>query len=155
MSHITDVRLRIVDLEAMKDACAKLGLQVFEGKTNFKWYGAFQFDTPPSLSGGRDHKTFGQCAHAIGHAGAGPDTGYEIGLVPALDGPGYDLLVDTWGDGHRIVTKAGGAEMNALRREYAVAVATRKANATLGKKGYKVHRKDLAGGRVQLRIKKR
>ena len=39
MSHVATVEVQITDLDALKAACEKLGLEFVEEKTEFRWYG--------------------------------------------------------------------------------------------------------------------
>lgn len=101
----------------------------------------------------------GTCAHAIKIKGDAPQNGaggpWEIGVVPAKDGDGFNLYFDTYGGaGQRLLGKVG-QNADKLRQEYAVAVATAKAKKTLGPKGFRVTRENLANGHVKLLVRKR
>lgn len=152
MSHVTNVKLRVKDLDALAEAGELLGLTLKRGKTEFKWYGRFMGDsTPPKGLAPHD---YGKCLHALALKDA-TSSDYEIGVVKALDGgEGFDLVVDTWNQ-RRLVDAVGGAQMNGLRREYAAAVTLNKANATLQRKGFVASRTNLANGAIQLRLRKR
>ncbi len=157
MSHVTKVNLKVRDLDALDEACDKLGLELERGKRNFAWWGTFQYDsTPPA---GRDPKTYGTCDHAIRVKGDTPHNGssgpWEIGVVPALDGDGFDLLYDEFGSAGRRLTERVGVKANALRKEYAFATAESKAKKTLGKRGWTTNRIDLPNGAVKLKLRKR
>lgn len=95
MSHITTIDLQVKDLDAMRKACERLGLELVEGQKKFKWYGRFVGDTTPPK--GIDAKDYGKCEHAI--RVKGNPSAYEIGLVKRTDGKGYTLCVDTWRGG--------------------------------------------------------
>jgi hypothetical protein len=140
--------MRLKDLDAVKEAALLCGLEFRENQRTFKWYGTFVGDTTPPA--GRDPKDYGKCEHALRQTDM--QGGYEVGLVPALDGEGYDALFDSWSSqGGRLPGK-----MAALKREYAAAVATKKAVATLARKGFsKVTRENLPGNRIRLRLRKR
>ncbi len=147
MSHVTEVKLKLKDLDAVEEAAKLCGLELVRDKKTFKWYGTFVGDTTPPV--GRDPKDYGKCEHALKQTDM--KGGYEIGLVKALDGDGYDALFDSWSsEGGRLPFKAAK-----LKQEYAVAVTTRKAKDVLARKGFGVTREDLAGGRVRLRLRKR
>lgn len=151
MSHITDVKLRIKDLTALAEAAPLLGLEFREGQTTHKWYGRFVGDTTPPA--GLAQKDYGKCLHAL--ALTGDPSAYEIGVVAALDGgEGYDLVVDSWQRG-RLLAAAGGPQMNRLRQEYAVAVASARARKTLTRKGFVLTRQNLPTGRIQLALRRR
>lgn len=152
MSHVTEVKMKIADLDALKEACHELGLEFMEGQKTHKWYGRFVGDTTPPQ--GRDPKDYGKCEHAIRLQNA-RSSDYEIGLVPALDGNGYDLMVDSWQQG-RLMGAVGGHDMGKLRQEYAAAVALAKAKKTLGPRGWQyAGRTALSNGKVQLRWRHR
>jgi hypothetical protein len=86
----------------------------------------------------------------------GPGGEWEIGVVPAKDGPGYDLLLDTYGSpGARLSGPAGGPQLNGIRREYAAAVAEKKALEKLSRHGWRVQREDLPGNLIRLKVRKR
>lgn len=157
MSHVTDIKLRVRDVAALKEACAAVGLELRENQRTYAWWGTFVGDS--NQYGNHDPKTFGKCEHAIGVPGVKPRMGgsgnWEIGVVKAKDGDGFELLVDTYGEpGRRLLEKAG-QDFSRLKQEYAVAAATRKAKATLARKGWTVHRENLSNGHVKLKLRKR
>ncbi len=147
MSHVSEVKLKLKDLDAVEEAAKACGLELVRGQKSFKWYGTFVGDTTPPV--GRDPKDYGKCEHALRQTDM--RGGYEVGLVPALDGDGYDALFDSWSSqGGRLPGK-----LSTLKREYAAAVTTKKAEATLAKKGFRVTREDLPGNRIRLKLRKR
>src|SRR5439155_1428606 len=103
-------------------------------------------------------KDFGKCEYALRVKGTRPQMGpggpWEIGVVKAKDGDGYELLYDAYGGAGQALTNAVGVGARKLRQEYAAAVATKKAKATLAKKGFTVTREAVAG-RIRLRLRKR
>ena len=117
----------------------------------YAFYGRFLNDSHDY--GNHDPATFGKGEHALRAKDYKPGD-YEIGVVKALDGNGFELLVDTWGPGRKLIAKAG-QNLDGLRREYAASVATRKAQATLGRKGFTLSREDLPGNRIRLRLRRR
>jgi hypothetical protein len=157
MSHVTDVKLKIKDLDALEEACEELGLELKRDKKNFAWWGRFLGDS--HQYGNHDPNTFGQCEHAIGIKGDRPMNGsngpWEIGVVKALDGDGYDLLYDNYGGAGRRLTEKIGEKANKLRQEYAAAVSTKKVSTTLARKGWKVERERLSNGTLRLKVRKR
>ena len=153
MSHVTDVRLRIKDLDALSEACQQLGLQLHRGKESYRWYGRWMDDFNDDIAAvtnGHDPNTFGQCQHAISIQG--DESSYEIGVLPAKDGDGYDLLYDSF-DGK--LEPLAGPKLSSLRKEYACAVATNRAKKTLGKRGWKTSREELQNGGVRIKLHRR
>ena len=157
MSHVTDVKLKIRDLESLKEAAEKCGLELREGQKTYAWWGTYLGDS--HQFGSHDPTQFGKCEHALRVPGEHPCNGstgpWEIGVVPALDGDGYELLYDTYGGAGRRLTERVGKNADKLRREYAAASASRKARAALSKKGFTITREDLANGGIRLRLKRR
>lgn len=147
MSHVTEVKLKLTDLDAVEEAAKACGLELVRGQRSFRWYGHFVGDTTPPA--GRDPKDYGKCEHALRQT-ALPD-GYEIGLVPALDGNGWDAMYDSWSSAGRALPAA----VTTLRREYAATVATKRATATLARRGFKISREDLPGNRIRLKLRSR
>lgn len=133
MSHITNVQVKIRDVAALAAAVAHLGGRFEEGAQTYKTY-------------------YGntKCEHAIRF----PQAGYDIGVVKATDGDGYELQYDRWGTHGQAVERVAGAGLSALKREYGVAVATTRAQK-LARQGWRVQRQDLDGGRVRLRLTRR
>ena len=119
MSHVSEIELKILSLEALKAACTRLGLQFVEGQKTYKWYGYFMGDYPlPSWLKVAD---LGKCQHAIRVPGAS----YEIGLVEH-EGE-IKLLWDFWSEGglEKVLGKQGGRLKQAYTVEQSKAVARR------------------------------
>lgn len=151
MSHITDIKLRIADLDALAEAGALLGLELRRGQTTHRWYGRFMGDTTPPR--GMKVADYGKCLHALGFAN--DTSSYEIGVIKALDGSaGFDLICDTWNQA-KLLSAVGGGQMNRLRQEYAAAVAGRRVRSQLARKGFTLQRENLASGRIRLRAVRR
>jgi len=93
MSHISKIELEVKDLEALKRACLRLGMNLIKGQKTFQWYGK------P-----------GSCDHAIKI----PDASYEIG-ISKTEGR-YELLCDYF---DRNIEKAIGAQGGLLKQAYA------------------------------------
>lgn len=151
MSHVTDVKLKIRDLDALEEAAALCGLVLSRDQKTYAWYGRFVGDS--NDFGSFDPKTFGRSEHALRRADHKPGD-YEIGVVKAKDGEGFEILYDKWGPGARL-TALVEENANKLRREYAAAVALRNARKTVGRKGFVATREDLAGGRIRVVLRKR
>lgn len=141
MSHVAVVNVEIKDMEALKAACEKAGLEFREGQRTFRWYGQFVGDTvAPS---GTDPKDYGKCEHAIGVPGK-PDA-YEIGVVRTTEGK-TKLMWDFWAGGKGLQAVAGEKCSN-LVKAY-VGEVTRKA---MFRKGYRQDQsKVLEDGTVEL-----
>lgn len=155
MSHVEDAKLRVRSLETLEAVLAERfpHLELRRNQKTHAWWGLFVGDsTPPP---GRDPRFYGQCEHAIGRKGHAPSNGpsgeWEIGLVPALDGDGYDMLLDSYGAAGQRLAR----EIPAMRREYNARAVTENAERKLGRQGYKVVREALPGNRIKLTVKKR
>lgn len=157
MSHVTDIKLRIDDLDALEEACEAIGLELQRDKQEYAWWGTFVGDS--RQYGEHLPEEMGKCAHAIRVKGTSPRNGsggpWEVGVVRAKDGNGFKLFYDTYGGAGRALMDRVGRDANRLRQEYAVAVATRKARAKLARHGWRVTRENLPTGNVRLKLRKR
>ncbi len=155
MSHVTDLRLRINDLDALEAACDVLGLELHRDQTTYAWWGRFVGDS--RAYGEHQPVDMGTCEHAISIKGDLPKNGatgpWEIGVVKAKDGNGFGLYYDTFGGAGRRLTKAVGVNAYRLRQEYAVAVASAKATKVLAPKGFRLTRENV-GGKVRLQLRR-
>lgn len=157
MSHVTEVKLKIRDIDDLKVAAEACGLEFRENQTTYAWWGTFVGDS--NRYGAHDPKKFGKGSlHAIGIPGkpgkngsAGP---WEIGVVNASDGDGYSLLYDNFGGAGAALEARAGKDCQRLGQEYAAAVAMRRARATLARKGFTVTREN-EGQRIRLRLRRR
>ncbi len=120
MSHVTQIELKVKDLEALKAACKRLGLEFVENQTTYRWYGRFVGDYP--LPEGLKQEDLGKCTHAIKVPGAS----YEIGVVNRHNGS-HELLWDFWHQGglERVLGKGGGKLKQAYALEAAKTAARR------------------------------
>ena len=157
MSHVATVDLEVKDLEALQEACNRLGLQLVRDQQSYDcWYtltkpekrAEFLRVTEQSendlVPAGFAVSDLGKCEHAI-RLPQSPD-GYEIGLARRRDGrPGYVLLWDPYSD---FLKCAIGENASKLRVEYATAVAKRTALAS----GYQVTEQRRTDGSVGLRF---
>lgn len=157
MSHVTDVRLRIKDVDALKEAAQAVGLEFRENQKHYAWWGSFVGGS--HAYGRHDPKQFGKCEHALREPGTNPRDGsagpWEIGVVKAVEGEGFDILYDEFGSAGQRLTQFVGANANRLRREYSAAVATRRAEASLGRRGFSVTKEAVGTNRLRLRVRKR
>jgi len=151
LSHVTDVKLRITNLDALAEAADKCGLVLMRDQKTYTWYGHFVGDS--ASYGNIPIEDFGKSAHAL-RLKDHKRGDYEIGLHTAKDGEGFQVVFDSWGPGQKLAA-AVGLKANTLRREYAAAVASRKATETLARKGWRVVREDLPGNQIRLRLRHR
>ena len=139
MSHIAKIELEITDIETLKLACERLGLQFKENQQTYKWYGSWIGDT--ALPEGITVADLGKCNHAIRVPGAQ----YEIGIVKRDQK--YVLLWDYWDRGG-LLEKLG---KNAGRLKQAYAIERVRKEARL--KGHRIcEQKTNQGIRLVLRV---
>jgi hypothetical protein len=122
MSHFTQIQTRITDIEALRSACAELGLEVAEN-AQARGFGR-------NTRSGR---------HVIRLKGP-----YDIAVNPTDTGE-YSLETDLW-QGH--VEKELGPGLGRLRQLYGV----HKATAEAKRRGLRVRRRALADGRIRLAV---
>lgn len=136
MSCVTDVKLEVRDLDSLRAACTELGVTLTDNKT----YAA--------------HEGRAACVAEI----VVPGSQYSVGVIEYAAsreaGPTYSLKYDVWGPQGRTITNALGNSLDKLRQEYAVAVATKKAQA-MAQRGWTVARENLPNGNVRLALKRR
>ena len=108
MSHISKIELEITDLETLRQACHRMGLEFRKEQKRFKWFGK---DAP--------------CDHVI-HV---PQARYQIGVVK--NDHHYGLVCDFY---DRTLVDVIGQNGGLLKQAYAVAKTRRTAKA----KGYVV-----------------
>ena len=123
MSHLTQVELKVKDLDALEEAARECGMELDREADSFLWY-----------------QGKGKC-HAVLRDASGKEGAYEIGLVRQPDGS-YITRFDTYGPGAWIRTKAG-EKLEILEQEYSVAVAVNRANMTLARHGWRVQRQQI------------
>lgn len=152
MSHITKVNLKIRELDDLEVAAEACGLDLRRNQKTHIWYGRFLNDSAEgrAFEKERGRAAMGKCEHAL-RLKDHRDGDYEIGVIKASDGDGYELSVDTFAQHGRLLKAVGGASFNKLRQEYAAAVATRKAKQQLSHKGFTLSREQV-GNRVRLRL---
>ena len=157
MSHITDARVRVRDLDALEQACDRLGLELQRDKKTYAWWGRFVGDS--RTYGNHTPDKMGKCDHAIrikgDRAQNGPNGPWEIGVVRSEDGQAYELYYDQFGAAGQRLTDRIGISANNLRREYTVASIARRATTALAREGFTMTREAVFGDRVRLRFVKR
>jgi len=122
MSHFTQIHTKITDIEALRAACAELGLEVVEN-TQARGFGR-------NTRSGR---------HVIRLKGP-----YDIAVNPTDSGD-YSLETDLW---QGYVEKELGPGLGRLRQLYGV----HKATAEAKRRGLRVRRRALADGRIRLAV---
>lgn len=142
MSHVTEIKIVIDDIPALKEACRELGCTFVEGAQEYAWYGTSVGDTP--LPDGFTADMLGKCQHKIQVPGAG----YEIGVVRNPKGRGFVLLFDYWGPGYPILEKLGGEQLPKLKQAYGVA----RAMAVAKRRGLSVRKVISSTGAVTLQM---
>lgn len=146
MSHIATIQVEIRDLDCLRAAAKRLGLEWREGQQKYRWYGRSVGDYP--LPTGFAAEDLGKCQHAIGVPGKAD--AYEVGVVARRDGkPGYTLLWDFWSGGHGL-QDAVGQDGRKLIQAYAVEVARKQAR--LG--GFVVSEQARADGSIKLVLRR-
>jgi hypothetical protein len=140
MSHVARIALEIKDLCTLKQACARLGFELVEGRKTYKWYGSYMKDYP--LPEGFSPEDLGKCDHAIRVPGAA----YEVGVVKRNGR--YLLLWDFWQDGG--LEPRLGKNAGRLKQAYAIARATVEAR----RKGYQVQEQRTRQG-IRLTLTRR
>jgi len=131
MSHVAKCELEVKDIDALKRACEKLGLEFCEAQKTWAWYGRWVNDyhaADAAYHHGIKPEQYGKCEHAI----RVPDCEYEISLVRDDRGrlvPIYDF----YGPGQRI-RKLLGSGCERLRQQYGAEV-TKK---TMRRRGWRV-----------------
>ncbi|EIQ01079.1 hypothetical protein OpiT1DRAFT_05647 [Opitutaceae bacterium TAV1] len=139
MSHVESVSVKITDLNSLKAACARLGVEFLEGRKTYKWYGRSVGDY--KLPEGFTAEDLGKCEHAI----RVPGVDYEIGVAKAPDGKGYTCLYDFWGPGEGLLKKFGKG-LTKLVDMYSLETLKAKARA----KGYLSREAALPNGKTRL-----
>ncbi len=124
MSHIAKIELEINDLETLKKACERLGLEFIENQKTYQWYGTWVGDS--EMPEGITVNDLGKCDHAIRVPGAQ----YEIGIVSK--GRKYTLLWDFWHQGG--LEQKLGKNAGRLKQAYAVERVRKEARL----KGYRI-----------------
>lgn len=148
MSHVATIEVEIRDLQALKSACAELGVEFVENQKTYQCWGTGksveQLASYERMSGkalmpmGWTLEEMGRCEHAI--RAKGPHGQYEIGVVQRRDGrPGYQLFCDLNSSAAEWARQACGEDFSKLRQTYAVEVAVRAAKRA----GFRVVKKTI------------
>lgn len=138
MSHVVKIKVMIRDLEALRRACARLGLTFHEGQRTYRWYGTWMGDAP--LPEGIRREGLGRCDHAI----SVPAARYEVGVV--RQGDHYTLLWDSWPSGGLEAQLGTGA--GRLVQAYTVEASI----AEAARQGYPCWEEAMQDGSVRLHV---
>jgi hypothetical protein len=116
-SHITEVKVVVKDLAALKSAARAVGLTFMEGQRTYRWYGRSVGDYPTPK--GMKVSDLGKCDHAL--VIAGNPRAYEIGVRKQANGS-FTLVWDFWQGGYGLQALVGD-DAKKLTEEYAIAAA--------------------------------
>lgn len=141
MSHVADMQLEILDLQALKNAATRLGLKFQENKKTYKWFGSHVGDYP--LPEGIAKADLGKCEHSMSIEGNAK--AYEIGVLKKKNGKGYHLLWDFWQGGYGLQEKIG-KDGQKLKQMYATEAAKRQ----MKREGYRFKEKTDTEGNIYL-----
>ena len=141
MSHVESVNVTITDLEALKAACKRMGVEFVENKKTYAWWGHSVGDYP--IPAGFTKEDLGKCDHVI----RVPGVGYEVGVVKKKDGKGYTMLYDFYGKGQGLLTKFGKG-LTRLVDNYSVEALKAKARRL----GYMSQETKLPTGGIKLTV---
>jgi hypothetical protein len=142
VSHVASIDLDVKDLNALKKACADLGLEFMEGQTTHKWYGKWVNDynaDDAAYKQGVATEDYGKCVHAL----KVKDTpgAYEVGVIKNPNGKGFKLIWDFYAGGQGLMSVIGtdGKKLIGAYAEHA----TKRA---MKKQGLQVKMKTLKDG---------
>lgn len=157
MSHVTDVKMKVRDLDALEAACEALGLELQRDKKTYAWWGNFVGDS--AAYGEHRPEDMGKCDHAIRVKGTEPKNGssgpWEIAVVAAKDGDGFNLFYDQFGSAGQRLTERVGPDSNRLRVEYSAATTERRAIEKLSRHGWRAVREAQPNGGMRVTLRKR
>jgi len=124
MSHFTTIHTQIRDIDALRDACSELQLELLTNADCRGYAGVTRL-----------------AQHVIRLKGP-----YDIAVEPSQDNPGTYGLTTDWWDGH--VAKEVGMNFSSLLQSYAVHKTTREAR----NRGMRVTRQQHADGSIVLTL---
>jgi hypothetical protein len=135
MSHVSTIKLKVMDALCLDIAMNKLGLERRDKQT-YRWYGRYMADSP--LPEGVTITQLGKCDFAYGIPGS--NKAYEIGVVQKADGS-FSLLWDYWQNGFGL-QEAIGENGCKLISEYEAQVF----NSHMTAQGYEMQEQVLEDG---------
>jgi hypothetical protein len=167
---LATISLEVKDLDALDEACKRLGLELVRGQETYKWFGSlgnnklepsekpghynvvadcgdgrvyrFEFELPPGFK----IEDLGRSCHVIRVPGS---NGYEIGVVRRRDGrPGFILQADYDVNEGGAIGGIVGEGCRKLKQMYATTVAIKQARQS----GFRVTEQKLPNGSIQLRM---
>lgn len=138
MSHVSKIKVEVRSLQALQEACKRLGFEFRQGQKTYRWFGTFMGDYP--LPEGIKREDLGKCDHAI-HV---PGAAYEVGVLQ--QGDKFLLIYDFWRPGG--LEEALGENAQKLTQAYAIEAARMEAQ----REGYSVYEEQLTDGSVELHI---
>lgn len=127
MSHVVRIELEIKSLQALNQACKKLGCELIKDKKTYEWWGRHEGDYP--LPEGMTKEQMGKCDHAIKVPGAN----WEIGLVKQEDGKSYRPIYDFYGSQGKKIESICGEKLGKLKGAYTIAELQEKIKAKKAK----------------------
>jgi hypothetical protein len=154
MSHITDVKMRIRDLDLAAEVAKPFGFELRRDRKECAFWGEFVGDS--SSYGEFNPHDFKNCDATIGRIGKtptmGPNGEWEVALKKAPDGDGYIVGYDTYGGGGATISNALGFGLEKFKRAYGEALAKKKLAQRLSLQGFTLdNTKTLADGRQVIR----
>ena len=142
MSHVAEISVEILDLDALEIAAKKIGMELRRRQRTYRWWGESVGDYP--LPKGFTAAELGKCDHALSIPNN--NQAYEIGVVRRRDGkPGWILLWDFYAGG-KCLQAVVGSEAVKLRQRYAAEVAIKNAR----RQGFRVTEQVGQDGKIKL-----
>ena len=147
MSHVVSIKTELRDIDAVKAACADLGLTFKQNQKTIRWFGSWANDyarDDAAYKLGIKVEQYGTCDHAI----EVPGSNYDIGLLRNPDTGGYRLYFDFWGQNGHTIQAALGQHGETLLQYYA----KHKTIAEMRKLGHMVSCTKAANGTLKLQV---
>ena len=116
MSHVVKMKVKVTNLEIMEKVCERMGGTFLRDQKTYRWYNSWQDDysaEDAAYRQGVDVKDYGKCLHALSFKGCK----YDVGLIAAQDGNGYELIYDVW---DKSLAAKMGAEAKFFEAAYAI-----------------------------------
>lgn len=129
MSHMTTISIEVRDLEALEQACRRLGLTLVRGKNKARFY---------------NHNT-AECDHVI----EVPASAHDIGVVKEADGT-YRLQTDFYGMEGERVKKLCGDDLSKLMQAYGV----EKSKVEARRKGFSCFEEVMQDGTIRVKARR-